>query len=61
MLVEHHMDFVMGLSDHIVVLDFGEVIARGTPVQVRADPAVQRAYLGELVRAAHERAHAIDA
>ena len=61
MLVEHHMEFVMGLCEHIVVLDFGEVIARGTPAQVRADPAVQRAYLGELVRAAHEKAHSIDA
>ena len=49
MLVEHHMDFVMNLCDELVVLDFGEVIARGTPAQVRADPAVQRAYLGEAV------------
>ncbi|WP_431873419.1 ABC transporter ATP-binding protein [Amycolatopsis sacchari] len=49
MLVEHHMDFVMNLCDELVVLDFGEVIARGTPEQVRADPVVQRAYLGEAV------------
>lgn len=51
MLVEHHMDFVMGLCDRIVVLDFGQVIARGGPKDVRRDPAVQRAYLGELVDA----------
>jgi branched-chain amino acid transport system ATP-binding protein len=49
MLVEHHMEFVMNLSDQLVVLDFGEVIARGTPDQVRSDPAVKRAYLGEPV------------
>ncbi|WP_239154476.1 ABC transporter ATP-binding protein [Amycolatopsis sp. FDAARGOS 1241] len=51
MLVEHHMDFVMNLCDRLVVLDFGEVIARGTPAQVRADPQVQRAYLGDPVAA----------
>jgi branched-chain amino acid transport system ATP-binding protein len=52
MLVEHNMDFVMGLCDRLVVLDFGQVIARGTPAEIREDPAVQRAYLGEKVEAA---------
>jgi branched-chain amino acid transport system ATP-binding protein len=52
MLVEHHMDFVMNLCDQLVVLDFGEVIARGTPEQVRTDPLVQRAYLGDPVEVA---------
>jgi len=46
LLVEHHMGFVMGLSDQVVALNFGRVIADGTPDQVRADPAVGEAYLG---------------
>jgi branched-chain amino acid transport system ATP-binding protein len=49
MLVEHHMDLVMSVCDDIVVLDFGKVIARGGPDQVRDDPAVLAAYLGDEV------------
>jgi branched-chain amino acid transport system ATP-binding protein len=47
MLVEHHMDLVMSVCNHITVLDFGKVIANGSPDEVRSDPAVIAAYLGE--------------
>jgi branched-chain amino acid transport system ATP-binding protein len=50
MLVEHHMDLVMKVCDQIVVLDFGRVVASGTPSQVRENPAVAEAYLGAEVQ-----------
>jgi branched-chain amino acid transport system ATP-binding protein len=46
MLVEHHIDLVMRVCGHVVVLDFGRVIATGSPADIRDNPAVADAYLG---------------
>jgi branched-chain amino acid transport system ATP-binding protein len=53
LLVEHDVELVMRVCTHVHVLDFGQIIAVGSPDEVQGDPAVQLAYLGE--ESGHDR------
>ena len=46
LLVEHDMEFVMGITDRLVVMDFGEMLATGEPTEIQRNPVVREAYLG---------------
>lgn len=58
LLVEHHVDMIMAVSDHVTVLDYGQVIASGRPAEIRHNPRVIEAYFGHASSSAanHEAA-----
>ncbi|MCA3643572.1 MAG: hypothetical protein IOC63_17275, partial [Methylobacterium sp.] len=50
LLVEHHVDMIMAVSDHVTVLDYGQVIASGRPAEIRENPRVIEAYFGHATK-----------
>ena len=55
MLVEHNVEFVLGLSDRVTVLDFGKLLVEGTPDEIRDSPEVQAAYFGAPIDSSRSR------
>jgi ABC-type branched-subunit amino acid transport system ATPase component len=53
LIVEHDMEFILGMSERVYVLDFGKLIAQGHPDEIHRNPAVQAAYLGDISQEDH--------
>lgn len=54
LIVEHDMEFILGMSERVYVLDFGKLIAQGPPDEIHRNPAVQAAYLGDISQETHK-------
>jgi branched-chain amino acid transport system ATP-binding protein/branched-chain amino acid transport system permease protein len=60
LLIEHHVDLIMAISDHVTVLDYGQVISEGPPARIQSDPRVIEAYLGSEAVGIEQARHRVD-